>query len=403
VQQIEGAAVAYVERCGRVWRAHWLTGEGSRYASRSGFPTKRTAQQYADEREASARLWPGLRVEPGLSVGEWWLRWFPAQDLAPATLESYAQQYRRHVHPYFGERALAEITGLDLAAFARHLRAQGLAPSTVTVVLSVIRDLLVDAAAEGLIPVAPAVRLRLRRNGAGAPVRPGIAVGAEEVLSVCARLPRQESLMALVAFFTGMRWGEVCGMGSRFLHLPGAWAGRARTDVDGAGWYQVDAAVGAVHEDVHARRFFGPPKGGYGRALDLPPFLMGLLAEHRSTTGGADLLFANRRGEPIRNSDFLRRWRPACDGASQRLASDGRVLAAPVAPLCPGLRFHDLRHSHKTLLTELGVPEVLQDERLGHHPPGMRTAYAHTTTAMRTTMLEALERTWLHTSAHMPF
>ncbi|MBR7825775.1 site-specific integrase [Actinospica sp. MGRD01-02] len=277
-------------------------------------------------------------------MGEWWLRWFPAQDLAPATLETYAQQYRRHVHPYFGERALSGITGLDLAGFARRLRAQGLAPSTVTVVLSVIRDLLVDAAAEGLIPVAPAVRLRQRRNGAGAPVRPGFAVGAEEVLAVCARLQRPEALMALIAFFTGMRWGEVCGMNSRFLHLPGAPSERARTDLAGAGWYQVDAAAGAVHEDVHARRFFGPPKGGYGRALDLPPFLVGLLAEHCSALGGVDLLFANRRGEPIRHSDFLRRWRPACDGAAQRLARDGRVLAAAIAPRCPGLRFHDLWH-----------------------------------------------------------
>jgi hypothetical protein len=102
-------------------------------------------------------------------VGEWWLRWFPAQDLAPATLETYAQKYRRHVHPCFGGRALSEITGLNLVGFARRLRAQGLAPSTVTVVVSVIRDLLADAAAEGLIPVAPAVRLR--RNGAGALLR----------------------------------------------------------------------------------------------------------------------------------------------------------------------------------------------------------------------------------------
>ena len=118
-------------------------------------------------------------------MGEWWLRWFPTQDLAPASLETYAQQYRRHVHPCFGERAMAEITGLDLADFARRRRAQGLAPSTVTVVLSVIRDdLLVDAAAEKLIPVAPAVRLRLRRNGAGVPVRPGIAVGAEALMAL---------------------------------------------------------------------------------------------------------------------------------------------------------------------------------------------------------------------------
>jgi hypothetical protein len=73
-------------------------------------------------------------------VGERWLHWFPAQDLAPATLETYAQKYRRQVRPCFGERALSEITGLDLVGFPRRLPAQGLAPSTVTVVRSVIRD-----------------------------------------------------------------------------------------------------------------------------------------------------------------------------------------------------------------------------------------------------------------------
>jgi hypothetical protein len=63
----------------------------------------------------------------------------------------------------------------------------------------------------------------------------------------------------------------------------------------------------------------------------------------------------------------------------------GAYLLAPSRP-CLGLRFHDLRNSHKTLLTELGVPEVLQHERIGNHPPGMRTA-----------KLEGLERTWQHT------
>jgi hypothetical protein len=100
-------------------------GDG-RFGSKSGFAGKRAAQQYADEQELAARLWPRLRVEPGLTVGEWWLRWSSAQDLASATMESYAQQYRRHVHPRFGQRALAEITGLDLSEFARDLRAAGL-------------------------------------------------------------------------------------------------------------------------------------------------------------------------------------------------------------------------------------------------------------------------------------
>ena len=46
------------------------------------------------------------------------------------------------------------------------------------------------------------------------------------------------------------------------------------------------------------------------------------------------------------------------------------------------------------MLVELGVPEVLQDERLGHHPPGMRGVYAHTTNAMREAMVEGLQGQW---------
>lgn len=96
----------------------------------------------------------------------------------------------------------------------------------------------------------------------------------------------------------------------------------------------------------------------------------------------------------IGSASFLRRWRPACDDAAQCLAADGRVLAAIITPLCPGLRFRDLHHSHKNMLVELEVPEVLQDDRLGHRPPGMHPVYAHTTPAMRDEMTYGLEWMW---------
>ena len=67
----------------------------------------------------------------------------------------------------------------------------------------------------------------------------------------------------------------------------------------GGGVYEVDAQLGAVHEDVHAHRYFGPPKDGRSRNIDLPVFLAQLLSERVETVGGRPLLFANRRGEPI--------------------------------------------------------------------------------------------------------
>jgi integrase len=321
-------------------------------------------------------------------VGEWWARWFPAVDLAPGTLEAYAQQYQRHVGPRFARVRLDEVTALDLSQFARSLREQGLAPSSVAVAMAVIRDLLVDAAAQGLIAAAPVGGIRRRGAGRGGPVRAGVAAELGTVLAVRGRLPEQEALMALTAVYTGMRWGEVCGMRTGTLRLP-----PARLGV-GGGVYEVDAQLGSVHEDVHARRYFGPPKDGRGRVIDLPVFLAELLQARIEAVDGRTLIFANRHGEPIRHTDFLRLWRAACDGRPARYGRGGELREPAESPLHSGLRFHDLRHTHKTMLTELGVPEVLQDERLGHHPPGMRGVYAHTTRRMREELVDGLQGLW---------
>jgi hypothetical protein len=92
----------------------------------------------------------------------------------------------------------------------------------------------------------------------------GVAVDVRTVLAVGERLPAQGALMVIVAAFTGMRTGA--------LRLQPTGLGV------GGGVCEVDAQFGAVHEDVHARRFFGPPKGGRGRVIDLPVFLADLLA-----------------------------------------------------------------------------------------------------------------------------
>lgn len=51
------------------------------------------------------------------------------------------------------------------------------------------------------------------------------------------------------------------------------------------------------------------------------------------------------------------------------------------------------------MLVELEVPEILQDERLGHRPPSMRGVYAHITPGMRTAMIDALEARWQESTA----
>lgn len=50
----------------------------------------------------------------------------------------------------------------------------------------------------------------------------------------------------------------------------------------------------------------------------------------------------------------------------------------------PRIRFHDLRHTHATLLLKAGVPIKVVSERLGHATPGFtRATYQHVLPGMQ--------------------
>ena len=50
----------------------------------------------------------------------------------------------------------------------------------------------------------------------------------------------------------------------------------------------------------------------------------------------------------------------------------------------PRVRFHDLRHTHATLLLKAGVPIKVVSERLGHSTPGFTMAtYQHVIPGMQ--------------------
>jgi integrase len=63
-------------------------------------------------------------------------------------------------------------------------------------------------------------------------------------------------------------------------------------------------------------------------------------------------------------------------------------------PIAPGLTPHGLRHSHKTMMLELGVPSKLMDERLGHADGSVQARYSHVSSEMRRRLLDGLTELW---------
>lgn len=389
--------MAWAEKHGKGWRSRYKKPDGT-IASEPGFPTKNAAKRFGEQQEAKIR--EGRWIDPvrgGITLDEYFAEWLPAQDIAPRTVDRYAGYYRNHISPRFGGESLRAIDPLGVDVFQKEL-SQRRAPNTVSGVMLVFRILMADAVHDRRIEFSP-VRPKRKRGKRQAPdvrTRKGIAVELEAVQAIRTRLPAPVALMVLVAVFTGMRWGEIAGMRRSYLTLmPDAPGGPC-------GFYVIDEKMGALHEDG-ASLYFGPPKTRRGRTVELPPFLVELLAVYLGTLPrGQDLLFPDSAGGGWRRGNFNRRlWRPACDGWPARRAVRGRVALEAAAPIVKTLRFHDLRHTQETWLSEDKIEKIARDERLGHVTPGMEGTYNHVTPKMRADILNVLQSRWDRYWAHV--
>lgn len=155
--------------------------------------------------------------------------------------------------------------------------------------------------------------------------------------------------LVCVALYTGASVGELLALRWRDLDLDRQVMHVRRTVVE-----HMKAIEGREWYD------FKEPKSGKGRSIDLDEATVELLrrhkreqAEERLGLGAAwqplDLVFTWRAGEPIRPSTVSRRFR--------QLMTDAHL---------EGIRFHDLRHAHATMMLRAGVAPHVVSRRLGH-------------------------------------
>jgi integrase len=383
--------MAYAVNIGSSWQARWQTAElradgRPKEDSKAGFRKKREALTYAEDQEAAIRAGTWIDPKAGTKpLGEWWTTWIAAQDRKPNTIESYTQQYTKHVAPRWGNTPLNAIRPILMDAWLKEIRST-LGASTMTIITTVLRGMLEDAQFNNLIGRSP---MPPKKRGAastkGAPPRPGVVIPLETIERILVSLASDaDRVIVLLALFTGMRWSEIVGMRTRHLMLSSAGT-----------QYYIDPQTGAVHEDASAKRDYGPPKSGPGRLVDFPPFLAELVRLHIATLGDSpDALFLNRNGTLVGYDTWMQtRWRRVCDGRAAEVLASGRVREA-VPGAGPGLVFHDLKHTHAAMMDDLGTHTAMRHYRLGHVIPGAPGVYSHPTPAMRADLVAGLQRVW---------
>ncbi|GAB2960579.1 site-specific integrase [Amycolatopsis acidiphila] len=371
--------MAWVEQSGQhSWRVRYRRHTGTTGAI-PGFPDRKVAETYARDMETDQRrqVW----IDPADSrttLTDWAARWLPAQDLDPRTIDNYRSYLRCQILPHFGDASLGEITALDIDTWTKQVADAGYAAATIASWVKLLSMILTDAVDQHLIPTNPVRQRGHRGRRCRTLARERVWPTPEQVL----RIANQASalggttarLLIITAAWTGCRRGELAALHRDNLHLD-------------TGHLTVDPDHGSLHE-CGGRRWLGPPKTpSSARTITLPPFLVRLLRQHLQTHP-YEFVFTNPCGTWLWRSSFHRRiLRPAIDGT--------RKPGARIYPVCPGLTFHGLRHSHTTWLIAGGAPEIAQARRLGHHLPNrVVETYSHVAPEVETRLLADLQRRW---------
>ena len=298
--------------------------------------------------------------------------------VAERTEENYRRDLRYHILPRWGESCLSEITTMEINLWVAEKIAAGYAPATVSSLVKLLSRLFTDAVDANLLAANP-VRQRRRRGPRVLDPRPErVWATPEQVLRIAEQATAlggaTAGLLIITGAWTGARWGELAGLARANVHLE-----------DGV--MLIDRRLGALHESGRRLWLAAPKTAASVRVITLPPFLIELLREHLDRTRGVPV-FGGPHGGWLRRSNLDRRvLRPAADGNREHPHATVRT-----APVCPGLTFHGLRHSHKSWLIADGVPEIARARRLGHHlPDRVAETYSHVAPEVEQRLLDGLK------------
>lgn len=276
-------------------------------------------------------------------------QWLPAKKLhlATSTYRGYERNVHRHILPTLGRVSIRRLRYQQIEALYDRLlepdQGMGLAPKTVYEIHLLIKGALNDALRRGLVT----------RN-----------------VAVVARAPRQRSLQRTEG--TSLTEDELrqlmrTAAGHRLfpLYWLTAMTGMRRNEVLGLRWPDIDfkkkrlhlnRGLVAVGYEVHQTR--GKTKTAR-RTITLDDTTLTILAGWRAfqTAEFAAVGITNRDGWVFTDGDGQPVHPHAVYEAFRRVVHNAGI---------PAIRFHDLRHTHGSLLIKDGIPVKVVSERLGH-------------------------------------
>ncbi|MET0039932.1 MAG: tyrosine-type recombinase/integrase [Dehalococcoides mccartyi] len=349
------------------YKQRWVTVHG----------TKKDAQQKLTEllREYDT----GTAIEPdNITLAVFLDHWLAdiKPRLSPTTAEGYQGIITNHLKPSLGYYQLAKLTPILIQKYytdtLKRKRCDG-KPGTLSTRTVRSHHMVLHRA------LKTAVRQRLIAYNPADNVDPPVAIStrcrsatAEEIQKILDEVKGTSYYtLFFLLFYTGMRRSEALAL---------KWE-----DID---LMLCQASIGrSVHKLHSGEVIFRTPKWGSARNISLTPATAVILREYKLARVSEakiigrkfsedDLVFSTAEGSPLIPNTVTRKW----ERLVKRLGLDG-------------IRLHDTRHTHATLMLKQGTPLKVVQERLGHR--SIKTTgdiYAHVLPGMQEEAAEKFDK-----------
>ncbi|MEH7445189.1 site-specific integrase [Bacillus sp. JJ1122] len=306
-----------------------------------GFKTKKEAQIALAETINSVNK--GTYLEPSNTLYKDFLeQWYSVKQssIGIQTAKVYKQYIYSRIIPALGNISLSKINTMQVQFFVNSLNDEGLSSATVKKAIEIVRNSLEYALDFEFINKNPATKVKLPKRN-----KKEMIVWNEDEVNQFFRTGKDDPLFIVffLALMTGMRQGEILGLR----------------------WQDIDLEKGLLRIKQtlsHDGKTFisGAKTQSSLRTINLSYQTLNILKKTRNSIAKIKLSM----GSIYQDYDLV----ACCQHGTPLNPANVRRTFKKLIKLAglPDIRFHDLRHTHATLLLSQGVNVKVISERLGH-------------------------------------
>jgi integrase len=356
-RRAKGEGSIYYDEVNNRWMAQITLPNGKR-RTKSGASQKAVRDWLTKQRH---NISEGLYVlDDKVKFGEFLDRYMKdvaLHNLRATTYQTHAGLIKNHIQPELGNIRLSSLSATHIQRFYTKKLESGLSKRTVQYLHTIIHRVLNQALRWGLVArnVSDLVDAPSPKR------RPPATWSISQVKKFLSAVEDHRWYpIYVIACYCGLRKGEILGIYKE----------------------DVDIENGVIHvrhavQEVTGRGLMitEPKTEKAKRPVNIPSTALQVLRGYLEGVEANQLIFTTSSGKPISPRNVVRHFKSVIKATG-----------------LPDIRFHDLRHTHASLLLEAGVhPKVVQ-ERLGHSQISLTLdTYSHTIPSMQEDAAEKFE------------